>query len=171
VRRFTAILLACTVATLLSAQQFKIDLEHLAAKSSNVVDLSLNGSTLQFAARFLDGKDPDEAKAKKLIGGIEGVYIKSFEFKQDGVWSQSDLDRIRNQLKAPEWQRIIGFQSTEDKENAEIFVRYENKKVTGVAIIATEPRQFTVVNIAGPVDLDSLADLGGQFGIPRLKKK
>jgi hypothetical protein len=41
--------------------------------------------------------------------------------------------------------------------------------VTGVAIIATEPRQFTVVNIAGPVDLDSLADLSGHFNLPKLE--
>jgi hypothetical protein len=161
----TAVLLALP----LLAQQFKLDLEHLSAKSSHVVDLSLNGSTLQFAARFLDGSDPDEAKVKKLIAGIEGIYIKSFEFKQDGAWSQADLDNIHNQLRTPDWQRMIGFQSKEDNENAEVFVRYENKKVTGVAIIATEPRQFTVVNIAGPVDLDSLADLSGHFNLPKLE--
>src|SRR5262249_43504359 len=144
-------------------------LEHLTSKSSNVVDLSLNGSTLQFAARFLDGNDPDEAKVKKLISGIEGIYIKSFGFRQDGGWTQPDLDSVRNQLRPPGWQRIIGFRSTEDNESAEVFVRYENKKVTGVAILVTESRQFTVVNIAGPVDLDSLADLSGHFGLPKLE--
>jgi len=165
------VLLACGLAALLPAQQFKIDLEHLAAKSSHVVDLSLSGSTLQFAARFMDGNDPDEAKVKKLMAGIEGIYIKSFEFKQDGAWSQADLDNVRNQLRAPEWQRIIGFTSKEDNETAEVFVRYENKKVTGVAIVVTEPREFTVVNIAGQVDLDSLADLSGHFGLPKLDGK
>ena len=34
--------------------------------------------------------------------------------------------------------------------------------------LTTEARQFTVANIVGAVDLDSLADLGGQFGLPRL---
>jgi len=169
VKPFAATLIACGVAALLQAQQLKLNLEHLASKSSNVVDLSLSGSTLQFAARFMDGNDPDESKVKKLIAGIEGIYVKSFQFKQDGAWSQSDLDGVRNQLRAPEWQRMIGYKSVEDKENAEIFVRYENKKVTGVAIVATEARQFTVVNIAGPIDLDSLADLSGHFGMPKLE--
>jgi uncharacterized protein DUF4252 len=169
VRRRTAILLGFSMAALLPAQQFKFDLQHLASKSSNVVDISLNGSTLQFAARFLDGKDPDEVKVKKLLAGIEGIYIKSFEFKQDGAWSQSDLDQVRNQLRAPEWERMIGVQSKEDNENAEVFVRYENKKITGIAILVTETRQFTVVNIVGPVDLESLADLSGHFGVPKLE--
>ncbi len=38
----------------------------------------------------------------------------------------------------------------------------------GLAIIATEPRQFTVVNIVGSIDLDKLHKLEGRFGIPKL---
>ena len=73
-------------------------------------------------------------------------------------------------LAVEEWQRIIGFKSTEDNETADVFVRYEsNKKITGIAIVVTDPRAFTVVNIAGPVDLDSLADLSGRFGLPKLE--
>jgi len=172
VKQVGAWILACGLIAPLSAQQLKLNLEHLESKSSNVVDLSLNGATLQFAARFLDSKDPDEIKVKKLLSGIEGIYVKSFEFKQDHAWSQADLDNVRNQLRAPEWSRMIGFKSSEDGESAEVYVRFENdKKVGGVAILVTGPREFTVVNIAGPVDLDSLADLSGHFGMPKLGKQ
>jgi hypothetical protein len=169
VKRAGALLALWAVAVPLPAQQFKFNLDQLAAKASETVDLSLTGPTLQFAAKFLDGQDPDEAKAKKLLSGIEGIYIKSFEFKQDGAWAQSDVDGIRNQLKAPEWSRIVGLKSTEDNETSEVYIRTENKKTTGVAILVVEPREFTVVNIAGPIDLDSLADLSGHFGVPKLK--
>ena len=152
------------------AQQFHLDLEHLAAKASDSVDLSLSGATLQFAARFLDGKDPDEARVKKLISGLNGIYLKSFEFKKEGVWTQADLDRVRNQLRAPEWERIVAFKSAEEGETAEVYLRTENKKVTGVAILAFEPKELTVVNIAGSVDLDSLAELGGHLGLPKVRK-
>ena len=77
------------------AQQIKLNLDHLAAKAADSVDISLNGSMLQFAAKFLDGKDADEARVKKLIAGIEGIYVRSFEFKKDGEWSQADLDGVR----------------------------------------------------------------------------
>jgi hypothetical protein len=155
----------------LAAQQFKFDFGHLEAKSSNVLDLSLNGSTLQFAAKFLDSKDPDEAKVKKLIAALDGIYIKSFEFKKEGAWTQSDLDQVRGQLRAPEWSRIVGVKSAEEGETAEVFVRTENKKITGVAILAGEATNLTVVNIVGPVDLDSLAELSGHLGIPKLEGK
>jgi hypothetical protein len=164
-----ALALAGCLAGLLGAQQFKFNLEHLAAKASETVDLSLNGATLQFAAKFLDSKDPDEAKVKKLIGGLEGIYIRTFEFKRAGEWSEADLEAIRKQLRATEWSKIVGVKSSQDGENAEIYVRNENKKITGVAILASEPKELTVVNIAGAVDLDSLADLGGHFGIPKVE--
>jgi hypothetical protein len=161
--------LAGCLAAVLGAQQFKFNLERLEPKASDTVDLSLNGATLQFAAKFLDSKNPNEAKVKTLIAGLEGIYIKTLEFKSAGEWSESDLESIRKQLHPPEWSRIVGVKSSQDGETSEIYVRYENKKVTGVAILAAEPKELTVVNIAGAVDLDSLADLGGHFGIPKVE--
>ena len=153
----------------LTAQQFKFNLENLEKKASDTVDVSLNGSTLQFAAKFLDGKDPEEAKVKKLMSGIVGIYVKSFQFKAEGTWSQADLEGIRKQLHEPEWSRIVGVKSSEDRENTEVFVRTENKKIAGVAVISAEAKQLTVVNIVGDVDLESLADLSGHFGLPKLE--
>ncbi len=164
-----ALAVGCGMAALLWAQQFKFNLDHLASKASNTVDVSLNKDMLQFAGKFLSSKDPDEAKARALIAGLEGIYIKSFEFDKDGAWTQADLDQVRGQLKTPQWGRIVGVKSTEDQENVEVFVRNEAGKVTGIAILATDPREFTVANIVGNVSLDSLADLGGQFGLPKLK--
>jgi hypothetical protein len=159
----------CLCAAALYAQQFKFNLDHLAAKASDSVDLSLSGPTLQFAAKFLDGKDPDEVNIKKLIAGLEGIYIKSFEFKSDNAFSAADVDAVRNQLKAPEWSRIVGVKSSSDGENAEVYLRNEKGKLTGVAILTSGPRELTVVNIVGPVDLDQIAALSGHLGVPKLK--
>jgi len=147
-----------------------LNLEHLSSKASHSFDVSLNTSMLQFAAKFLDGKDPDEAKVKKLIVGIEGIYIKSFEFKNPGGYAPADLEKVRTQLKAPEWSRIVGIKSGGEGENIEVWARNEKGKVTGVAILASEPRQLTVANLVGKIDLESLADLGGHFGLPNLPK-
>jgi uncharacterized protein DUF4252 len=157
------------LAASLGAQQLQLDLDHLAPQASEAVDVSLTGATLQFAAKFLDGKDPQEAQVKKLLEGITGIYVRSYEFKKEGVWSKSDLDRLRNQLRAPQWSRIVGVTSSEDGENAEVFVRSENQKMTGVAILVTEPKELTVVNIVGSIDLNSLAELGGHFGVPKVE--
>jgi len=161
--------LAAALAAVVWAQQFKFNLDHLSAKASDSIDLSLNSSVLQLAAKFLDPKDPDEARVKQLIAGIEGIYIKSFEFNKEGQYSPTDLDQIRNQLKAPEWSRIVGVKSAEAGENVEVWMRTVNGKVGGVAILASEPKELTVANLVGTVDLDSLAELGGHFGLPKME--
>ena len=169
-RPMLTLALGATLAATLWAQQFKFNLDHLASKASNSFDVSLNTSMLRFAGKFLDSKDPDEARVKKLIVGIEGIYIQSFEFKKVGGYAPGDLDKVRNQLRAPEWSRIVGIKSGGESENIEVWVRNEKGKVTGVAILASEPRQLTVANLVGNVDLESLSDLGGHFGLPKMKK-
>jgi hypothetical protein len=40
--------------------------------------------------------------------------------------------------------------------------------VGGLAVLHTDDKELTVVNIVGPVDLDKLAKLEGQLGVPDL---
>jgi len=163
-------IIACLALPLAAApQQFQLNLDSVAAKASEHLDVSLNASTLQFAAKFLDSNDPDEAKVKKLLVGIDGIYVRHFEFKSAGAWNQADLDPVRAQLHGPEWSKIVGVTSSEDGENAEVWLRIAGNKTVGVAILATEPKEVTVVNIAGSIDLETLAELGGHFGVPKVK--
>ena len=37
-------------------------------------------------------------------------------------------------------------------------------------ILFAEPREFTFVNLAGAIDLDTLADLSGHFGMPKIEQ-
>ena len=45
----------------------------------------------------------------------------------------------------------------------------EGDKVQGLAIIASEPREFAIVNIVGSIDLEKLHELEGNFGVPELE--
>lgn len=146
-------------------RQFQLKLDNLAAKASDSADVNLSGATLKFAAKFLDSHDPDEVAGRKLIEGLQGIYVKHFEFKRDNAWTEADLARVRNQLHTHERQRIAGVKET---HGSEIYLHMEAPKSTGVAIIEAEPRKLTVINIVGPMDLDELAELGGHFDRPKL---
>jgi hypothetical protein len=37
-----------------------------------------------------------------------------------------------------------------------------------MALVASEPRQFTIVNIVGSIDLKKLHQLEGRLGVPNL---
>jgi len=153
-----------------AAQEIKIpaNLEKLAAKASEVVDVSLDGALLQLASRFLSEKDPDEAHVKRLVAGLKGVYVKSFEFDDRDQYKESDVEELRAQLRAPGWSRIVGARSKRDGDNAEVYLKSDGQQVTGLSIIVANPRELTIVNIIGSIRPEDIRDLGGHMGIPKI---
>jgi len=154
-----------------AAQEFKIpaSLDKLADKATEVVDVTLDGSMLQLASRFLSEKDPDEARVKRLVAGLKGIYVKSFEFEKSGEYEESDVAALRSQLKGPGWSRIVGVRSKRNGDNADVFIGSDGGQVTGLVVIAAEPKELTVVSIIGSIKPEDLRDLGGNFGIPKME--
>jgi hypothetical protein len=142
-------------------------LNALAAKASETVDVNMDGSLMQMAANFLSSKDPDEAKAKDLVNGLKGIYVRSFEFETEGQYSDADLESIRTQLRNPAWTRIVNVNSKKEG-GVELYLMQTGGQITALALLALEPKEITFVNIIGPVDLEKLTELGGRFGIPEL---
>lgn len=146
-----------------------VNLDRLAQRASDTVDVTLDASMLQLASRFLSKDDPDEAQVKKIVSKLKGIYVRSFEFNKDGQYSMSDVDAIRAQLKAPGWSRIVGVKSAHG-ENSEIYVKKDRDQVAGLVVLDTEPKELTIVQIDGPIDPEELSELGGHMGIPKLGK-
>lgn len=142
-------------------------LDHLAAKASQTVDVSIDQRMIQIAAKLLSNEDREEAEAKKIVSGLKGIFVKSFEFDADGQYSAADVEAIRSQLRSPLWSRLVNVSSRKDG-SVEVYIMLNGEQVGGLAVLSTHSRELTVVNIVGPVDLDKLARLEGQFGIPEL---
>ena len=140
----------------------------LAQKATESVNITLDPSLLAMAGRFLDGNDPQDAATKEVLKGLQGIYVRSYTFDQDAAYRQSDIDAVRNQLSAPAWNRLLETHSRKSHTDVDIFIMLDKNQAIGLALIASEPRQFTIVNIVGAIDLDKLHKLEGQFGIPKL---
>lgn len=140
----------------------------LAQKATESVTITLDAALLAIAGRFLDGNDPQDAAAKEVLKGLQGIYVRSYTFDKDSAYQQADIDAVRNQLLAPGWSRLVQTRSRKSQANVDIYIMVTNNQATGLALIASEPRQFTIVNIVGAIDLDKLHKLEGQFGVPKL---
>lgn len=141
-------------------------LDSLTAKASQTVDVNIDERLIQLTAKFL-GKDPDEAKMKEIVSGLKGIYVKSFEFEKEGEYSDADLESIRSQLRNTAWNKIVNVHSKKDG-NVEVYLMSNASQISGLAVLASDAKEITVVNIIGNVDLDKLSQLEGQFGIPDL---
>jgi len=146
--------------------KLKIDhLEKLAGKASEVTDVTLDGPLLQLASKFLSSEEADEEVVQDIIKGLKGVYVKSFEFDEEGAYSKADLEAVREQLRGPGWTRLINVTSKKEG-NVEVYTLFNGDQIGGLAVLVTEDRELTIVNIVGKIDLAQLAGLKGILGIP-----
>jgi hypothetical protein len=163
-------LLLVTCGAVVRAQDSRIQmtsLDHLAARASQTVDVNIDERMIRITAKIFDEKDPDEKKVKEIITGLKGIYVKNFEFESEGQYSAADIETVRAQLRGPGWTRFMNF--TSKKEGTlEIYLMMPGEQISGLAVLHTDHKQLTVVNIVGPVDLDKLTKLEGQLGVPDL---
>ena len=154
-------------AGVMAAQQVKLPatLDKLASKAKEVTNVTLGPELMNLATKFMDGRNRDEAEAKKIAGKLRGVYIRSYEFEGEGEYTEADYAEIRDQLKPPEWTNIVSSRSK--KETSEIYMHRDG----GMLILSAEPRELTVVNIVGNITAEDIEGLSGQFGGPNVVSK
>jgi len=166
-----SVLLLLTTVVTVRAQSAKLQidqLDSLASKASETVDVRLDEHLMQMTAKFFVSKDPDDAEIRDLIKGVKGIYVKSFTFEKEGEYSPAEIDSVMSQLRGGAWSKIIGVTSKKDGDNVEVYLNTAGDQINGLAVLSIEPKEFTVVNIVGPINLEKLVQLEGQFGVPYL---
>jgi hypothetical protein len=147
-------------------------LDHLEQIADQTVDVTVDQKVLNLAKIFLGkSKDKDQQKVKELIGEIEGIYVKHFTFEKAGQYALADIEGIRAQLNGPGWSRMANVRSKRKTQtlNLDVYTMINGTKIGGLAVIAAEEKELTIVNIIGPIDLEKLMDLEGSFSIPSLE--
>src|SRR5436190_19365830 len=129
------------------AQGAKLQLDQLdvlASRASETVDVKLDEHLLQTTARFFSSKDPDDAEIRELIKNIKGIYVKSFTFEKENEYSSGDIESVASQLRAEGWSKIVGVTSKKDGQNIDVYLLTVGDHVDGLAVISLEPKELTV---------------------------
>jgi Domain of unknown function (DUF4252) len=156
-------------ASLLAAESARLklpDFSHLQTKAEESVDISVGPFMLWLATKFAPERNEDGTEIKKILQGIDAVYIRSFAFAEDNAYSKEDIESVRKQLQNEKWQPLAQIHSREKAENVDIFIAIDNDKPTGFAILVTEPREFTIVNVVGTIDPEHIAKVHRNLDLP-----
>ena len=165
------IALVALVGVTATAQNAKLQLDQLDAlanRANETVDVKLDEHLMQTTAKFFAGKDPDDAEIRDLIKNVKGIYVKSFTFEKENEYSTAEVESVMSQLRSNGWSKIIGVTSKKDGENVDVYLMSLGDQVSGLAVVSLEPKEFTIVNIVGPINLEKLTQLEGSFGVPYL---
>lgn len=158
-------------AAALPGQQFHemIKFDQLAPKASKTVEANIDGNMLSFFKNFLSDSKKDEAAAKRIIGKLKGIYVRQLEFDKDGQYNDADIEALRKQISGPGWHKMVDVREKgAHGDNAGVYIRTDGKEISGLVVLAFEPREVTIVNIAGVIDPAEVRALGGKMGIPDL---
>ena len=177
VMRFRSVILLCAFLALpalaFAADPGRLqlpDFSALSKKATQSVDISLDPALLRMASGVINSNDDsgNAAAVNGLIQGIRGIYVRSYTFDKPGEYSKADVKAVQAQLLTPGWQPIVSTHDLKQGSNVDIYILRSGNRTDGIAIIAADPREFTIVNIVGSIDLAKLAQLQGQFGVPRV---
>lgn len=170
--RMVKIALACLlVPALAGAEDAKLrlpDFTSLAGKATESVNISISPWLLRMAGAFVDEKDADSAATKRLLAGIKSIEIRSYQFADDFAYSASYIDGVRSQLNRPGWSQLIQVHHRNKSEDVDMYVRIENNVTKGFALIASQPREFTIINIVGSISVDDLPKLESHLHLSKI---
>jgi hypothetical protein len=162
---FAAALLLASAAWAQGSPQVPLDFPELAKKANNVVKVSVSKSMLDLVAGFIPADDADSAKIKKLASKLQGIFVRSYEFEEAGDFSPHDLDPLRKIITGTGWNCVISVHNKKNNEDTDVCVRQDGDKILGLAVVSTEPKKFTIINVLGPISPEDLALLR-EFGVP-----
>ena len=146
--------------------------ESLAQRANELIDVNLDENLLRIIPKKITTKRDDGTVVDigAIIGGLRGVYVRSYGFDSAGEYGEANLSRVRSQLNSPGWARLVNIikKKADDQMRVEVYMMTSAGRIDGIAILALEPKRLTLVNIVGTIDLEKLSQLEGQFGIPEL---
>lgn len=142
--------------------------KELAARASDVTEVTLDKNMLAFASKFMNGKDKDQAAVTQLIQGLEGIYVRDYEFDKEGQYSMEDVEKLRQAIKTPEWTPIVHTSELKKNESTDVLVKQVNGETRGMFILSVEPKELAIVLILGPIRMDQLGELSGLSGLGAL---
>jgi hypothetical protein len=169
-RTMTLLLGAALTAVPMPAQTSPLPLppaveKDLAARASDVTEVTLGKNMLAFAAKFMNGKDQDDVAIKQLIDGLDGIYVRSYEFDKDGQYSTDEIEKLRQYFETSEWTPIVRERERKTGETTDVMVKMVNGESHGMFILTAEPKELTIVLILGPIRMEDLGKLHGLAGL------
>ena len=139
---------------------------HLQKQAVETVDVTIDSWPLSIISHLMNAEDQESTEMKATLAGLKKVIVRSYQFDDDFVYSKTDIDAVRSQLNGPGWSQLAKVRNRREQEDVDVYIAFDHDKVCGFAVIATEPRQFTILNIVGSIKPGQLAKLQKQLALP-----
>jgi hypothetical protein len=165
-------ILLFVVVTVHAQEPARLDLARLSGlegKARDVVEVNIDGKLLELGKRVMSKVDDDDAEKVALaISGLKGIYVRVYNFEHENEYNVADIDEIRSQLGSPGWERLANVRSKRNNQKVDVFTMFTGNIMSGVAVVISDSKSVAVVNVIGPIDIETLVELSGKMNIPKI---
>lgn len=153
-----------------TSAKLDVNTEELKGQADEVVEVNLDGKALQEGSKLLAIRDGISGSVKSVLGGIKGIYRKTYRFAAGNSYEEGAVTSIRSQMTNDGWAPMIDVQDKRQNKGLTVysFTSTDGTSPNGVTVISTDPGEITVLNLVGDIDLDALADVGATLGMPAM---
>jgi hypothetical protein len=116
----------------------------------------------------MNSKDKDAASIGHLIDGLDGIYVRTYEFDKEGQFSVQEVEQLRKYFETSEWSSLVRDRDRKANESTDVMVKLVNGESHGIFILTVEPKELTIVMILGPIHMDDLGKLKNIGGLSAL---
>ena len=144
-------------------------LNGLETRARDVVEVNVDGKLLDLAKRVTAKVNDADAKTiGQAIAGLKGIYVRVYNFEKDNEYNMGDVDEIRSQLNTPGWEKLANVRSKKNDQKVDVYTMFSGDIMSGVAVVISESKSIAVVNVIGPIDIETLVQLSGRMNIPKI---
>jgi hypothetical protein len=133
------------------------------------IEVNVRGNLLAMAARVVAHEEPDLAE---LIRGIQAVRVNVVGLDDaNRAAIKKQIEDLRQKLSTTAgWERVVNVR--EPGEDVTVFLKLRGEEaVEGVVVTVLDgDREAIVVNVAGELRPDKLAEIGEKLGLHPLKE-
>jgi len=145
----------------LQGAKVHMDLQQLEENADEVVEVNLEGESLEQGSKLLAIRQGVSSSVKGLLSGLKGIYRRTYRFGLGKSYETSTVAEFEQKMAGGGWSSVL---NVEDKKKNESVAIYSYRKTengdAGVTVVSRDSSEVTVVNIVGDVDIEALVEFG-----------
>jgi hypothetical protein len=139
----------------------------LVDENQELVEVNIEGPMLKALAK--NKRDDGDASAMELIGNLKAVHAVIGTVKGPASSALTLVQQTDQKLAASGWQRVTRIK--DDTDWVSVLTHVSGDQIDGLVVLTFESdeKELVFVNLAGPIDLSKLGEIGELVNVPGLE--
>jgi hypothetical protein len=136
-------------------------LKNMTSEHASRTAFTLDHDILQSAIGFLnDGSGPPVQ--------LNSITIENYRYHEPAFYIPESVHALVAAYDAAGWKHLVDQGAAPRRPLTDLWLHFSGDNIDGVTVVVREPKQMSVIEVAGEFRPLDLVHLSGHFGIPKV---